>query len=68
MMLRFTSNRAHNLSPYFVITGRDPALPSMVPMQSGLDHNLEDTDPQREAAYAELLAEYALDIHKIVAE
>ena len=69
MGLRFTVSRAHGVTPYKLLFGREPLLPSSVRVcEFNLEAALEVVDEVAASEYVEDLVVYLAELHQVVGE
>ena len=69
MGLRYCISRSHGATPYRVIFGKEPSLPSAVKAKSiDIEQALATQDEEAAEEYVEQLAEYLGDLHSLVAQ
>lgn len=69
MGLRFTISRAHGVTPYRLLFGKEPLLPSSVRVREfDVEAALEAVDVADASGHVEALAAYLWDLHQVVAE
>ena len=69
MGLRFTISRAHGVTPYRLLFGKEPLLPSSVRVREfDVEAALEAADVVDASGHVEALAAYLWDLHQVVAE
>ena len=69
MGLRFCVARSHGVTPYRMIFGRDPQLPSTIKLQNfDVELALSTADQVVASEYVEHLAAYLAALHKEVVE
>ena len=62
MLLRQTEHRATGISPFTLITGLTPTLPTVVPPSSHFDDLIDPSEDQLQA-YADVLADKTTLLH-----
>lgn len=69
MGLRFTVCRAHGNTPFKVLFGKEPMLPSSLKVREfALSAALQAATEENAAEYVDALTVYLLEIHEIVRE
>ena len=69
MGLRFTVSRAHGVTPYKLLFGREPLLPSSVKVREfNLEAALEVVDEVAASEYVEDLVAYLAELHQVIGE
>ena len=69
MGLRFTVSRAHGVTPYKLLFGREPLLPSSVKVREfNLEAALEVVDEVAASEYVEDLVAYSAEFHQVIGE